>query len=78
MSSPDIYFFKRDNADDVTVPYSSMRLVEREVGVTSGYALNTIAPKYLGDGAMDVGFMGKVKTGTGECSVEFELLLVEI
>lgn len=75
----DLYFFKREHPDDVTPPYDGiMRLVEREVGITGGYSLETHAPKYLGAGPMDVGFMGSVKTGTGECSVEFELLLVEI
>jgi len=77
--SADLYFFKRENADDVTTPYTGIiKLVEREVGITGGYALKTISPKYLGVGPMDVGFMGILSAGTGECSVEFELLIVDL
>jgi len=77
--SADLYFFKREFANDVTTPFSgTMRLVEREVGITGGYNLQTVTPKYLGAGPMDLGFMGKVTSGSGECSVEFELLIVDI
>ena len=75
--SADIYFFKRGNILDVTPPYESMRLVEREVGVSGGLSLTFNTPKLLGSGPMDVGFMGKMSSGTSECSVEFEILLVQ-
>lgn len=72
----DIYFYQRPNADDVSTPFSgTMRLVEREVGVTGGYELTTKTPKGPFVGPCDIGFMGKVSTGTAECSVEFELLI---
>lgn len=72
----DIYFFWRGVADDVATPYSGiMRLVEREVGVTGGYSLDTNIPKGEFVGPCDIGFMGVMSVGTSECSVEFELLL---
>lgn len=74
----DIYFFQRPNTDDVSSPYSgTMRLFEREVGVQGGFELRTVAPKGPFVGPCDIGFMGIVSAGTGECSVEFELLLIE-
>ena len=74
----DIYFFKREMIGDIVTPYEGvMRLVEREVGVTGGYAITTVAPRKIGVGLCDVGFMGKVSVGTSECSVEFELLLID-
>jgi hypothetical protein len=74
----DIYFFQRPAADDVATPYSGiMRLVEREVGVTGGYQFKPLSPKSTFVGPCDVGFMGVMSVGTSECSVEFELLLVQ-
>jgi len=74
----DIYFFQRPNASDVVTPYTgTMRLAEREVGLTGGYNLMTQAPKGPFIGPCDIGFMGLISVGTAECSVEFELLLVD-
>lgn len=74
----DIYFFQRPLANDVSSPFSgAMRLFEREVGVTGGFELKTVAPKGPFVGPCDLGFMGKTSTGTAEVSVEFELLLVQ-
>lgn len=74
----DIYFFKRENADDVTAPYSgTRRLVEREVGVQGGVTINFDVPKDGLTGPCDIGFIGSVSSGTADCSVEFEILLVD-
>ena len=74
----DIYFFQRPLANDVTTGFTGiMRLVQREVGVTGGYNLRTSFPKGPFVGPCDIGFMGQVSVGTAECSVEFELLLVD-
>lgn len=73
----DLYFFKRTNCDDITAPYTgTMRLVEKEIGLSGGFELSTEAPKYLGEGPCDIGFMG-VATATSEVSVEFELEVVK-
>ena len=71
----DIYFFERPFANIVSAPYSAMSLIQREVGVQGGIALDTKAPKGPFVGPCDIGFMGVVSVGTSECSVEFELLL---
>lgn len=74
----DVYMFRRDNADDVTTPYSGiMRLIEREVGVAGGTDHHFIAPKNALVGPCDMGFMAKVISGSADMSVEFELLLVQ-
>lgn len=73
----DIFFFQRNNADDVATPYSGiMRLVEREIGVQGGLDHHFTVPKNGFVGPCDVGFMGKVTSGTADISVEFELLLI--
>ena len=74
----DVYFYQRTNADDVTTPYTgAMRLIEREVGIQGGYVVKTVAPKGPFVGPLDMGFMGKVTSGTAEVACEFELLLVD-
>jgi hypothetical protein len=74
----DVYFYQRPLADDVTTPYTgTMRLVEREVGITGGYDLRTKAPKGPFVGPCDIGFMGSVSVGTADASAEFELLVVD-
>ena len=76
--SADIYFFKREYINDTTSPYSgTMRLVEREVGITGGYDLTLASPNFLCSSPCDLGFMGLISSGTAEASIEFELLLVE-
>jgi hypothetical protein len=75
----DIYFFQRPNADDVSAPYTgTMRLFEREVGVSGGFVSTSKAPKGEFIGPCDLGFMGRVSVSTAECSVEFQLLIVDI
>ena len=73
----DIYFFQRPYANTVVAPFSAMRLFQREVGVTGGFDLKSLAPKGPLVGPCDVGFMGKISVGTAECSVEFELVVIE-
>ena len=70
------YLFQRPNADTVVAPYSSMRVVERFVGV------NAIAPPIKASkgpfvGPCDIGFMAEVSVGSAVVSVNFTLLLVE-
>lgn len=73
----DIFMFQRDNIDDIVAPYSGiMRISEREIGVQGGFDHHFSAPKFMGTGPCDIGFMGKVASGTADISVEFELLLI--
>ena len=74
----DVYFFQRNNADDVTAPFTGiMRLIEREVGVQGGFDHHFTIPKNGFVGPCDVGCMAKVASGTADISVEFEMLLVD-
>ena len=74
----DIYMYERRNANDVAAPFTgAMRISEREVGVQGGFDHHFKAPKGGIVGPCDIGFMGKVSSGTAECSVEFEILLVD-
>lgn len=73
----DIYFFQRPYANTVVAPFSAMRLFQREVGVTGGFDLDSFSPKGPLVGPCDVGFMGSISVGTAECSVEFELVVIE-
>jgi len=76
--SADIFFFKRDHADDVTPPYSgTRRLIENEVGVAGTLTMNFRSPKGPFIGPCDVGFFGSVESNIAFTSVEFELLLVD-
>lgn len=74
----DIYLFQRPNADVVTAPYSAMRLVERDLGVVGSIQHVFQAPLGPFVGPCDVGFMGRVTLTTGDVSVEFELLLIDV
>jgi hypothetical protein len=74
----DVFFFKRDNANDTTTPFAGvMRLVERELGVVGGFSVIFKTPKGPFVGPCDVGFMAKVGTGTADVSVEFELIIID-
>ena len=76
--SADLYFFRRDNCNDVTAPYIGIRrLIEREVGVKGAFERTYQAPKGPYVGPCDIGFMGIMGTSTAECSVEFELALID-
>lgn len=75
----DIAFFHRANADTVAAPYTgAMRAQTEFVGLT-GFANMIDSTSPLGPfvGPCDVGFMGKVSTGTGSISVDFEITLYD-
>lgn len=74
----DIYFFFRDNSDDVTAPYDgARRIIEREVGLSGGYNIDFTVPKGPYVGPAEIGFFGAVSQGNSDVSVEFELLLID-
>ena len=75
----DFYFYAREHADDVTAPYNgTMRLIEREVGVSGAFGFSFFVPKGPIVGPADVGYIGSVSSGTSDVSSEFELILVKI
>lgn len=76
----DLIYFERANIDETSAPYSAMRAKSVIVGVNGGVIgayENTNVPFGPCSGPCDIGFMGKVSTGTGEISVEFEIILVD-
>lgn len=78
VKSVDVFFFQRPLINDTTAPYTgTMRLIEREVGVSGSIDFTLESPKGPFIGPCDIGFMGVVGTGTAEVSAEFELLLIE-
>lgn len=73
--SYDIYFFKRESANDVSAPYPAMRIVERELDIQGSVTSEFVIPRSGFAGPCDVGVMAKVASGTGSISAEFILLL---
>lgn len=76
----DLAFFSRENADQVSPPYSAMR-VQSVVSGVSGGSIETFGSvdvpfgPYVGP--TDIGFMAKVASGTASVSVEFEVFLID-
>lgn len=71
-----VYFFKRENADDVTPPYSGvMTLFEQNDGVESPFTMQVNAPIAIIKGPAEVGFFAKVPSTTASVSVEFQMLI---
>ena len=73
-----IYIFKRENADDVTTPFTgAMRLFEQNDGIAQPFNVGLKSPLQVFPAKTDVGFFAKVGTGTASVSTEFQLLLVQ-
>lgn len=73
-----VYLLARENADDVTTPYSGVkRLQEREIGVSGNVeiAFEGLKGPYIGP--CDIGFIGSVASGNADISVEFDMLVIE-
>jgi len=74
VRTADIYFFQRPSADIAT---STMRLIERDIGVSGGFLQQLPYPKGPFAGPCDLGFMGSVATGSADVSVEFQLKIID-
>lgn len=71
-----IYFFKRENADDVTTPYTGiMRLFEQNDGIMTPFNIGGEIPLNVIPGPAEVGFFARVATTSASVSVEFQLLV---
>lgn len=72
-----VYFFKRENADDVTTPFTgTMRLFEQNDGVVGAFAISPKTVLEVIEGPAEVGFFAKTGVGTASVSVEFQLLII--
>ena len=75
--SGDLILFHRALTDDVTTPYTGIMRAAFELVGVSGFVnlVDSAAPQGPFVGPCDIGFMGKVATGTGSMSVDFEMIL---
>jgi len=72
---PTFAFFKRCDIDDVTVPYSPMRLQGLQRGIASSFHADHILGPF--NELCDIGFFGKVAASTASLSVDFEIILIK-
>jgi len=75
----DIILLQRTNIDTVVAPYSPLRMIEEYIGVVDTIVI-PISGQLLGPypEKTDIGFMGKVATGTGSLSVQFDYVLEDV
>jgi hypothetical protein len=74
--TPNILWFRRENVDDVSVPYDSMRLFERHNGAAAEITYMPPAPNLTLPEKTDIGAMAYVSPGSAAAAVEFQLVLV--
>lgn len=74
--SATVVFFKRENVDTVSAPFEPLRAQNIYTGLTGFHEMLHITNESYPE-KTDMGFMGFMSTGTGDISVEFELLLVD-
>jgi hypothetical protein len=76
----DLVFFSRENADEVSPPYSPMRAQSVVSGVSGG------SIEVFGDvdvpfgpyvGPTDIGFMARVTAGNASVAIEFEIFIID-
>jgi hypothetical protein len=75
--SVDIYTFVREGADVVSGPRSAIKLIEKEIGVSGGLAVQFSGAMRSIPEMSDVGFMGVVGSSTAPVSCEMQLLIVD-
>ena len=74
----DLIFFSRGGADDTAAPYEAMRARSVLIGIKAPIQLQgRVVPLGPFVGTCDIGYMGKVDTGTASVAVEFEIFLVQ-
>lgn len=76
----DVVLFQRPNCDDVTTPFSAMRVVSEYVGLSGVNSFGDEAtPLGPFDGPCDIGYMAQYTSGgsAGSVSVEYEIILLD-
>jgi len=73
----DVYFFQRQNITDNNTPYSTMRLVEKHIGLSNTFEITSRSAITMFPELTDIGYLGHTHTGTAEVSVEFELVCLD-
>jgi hypothetical protein len=69
-------FFAREDADDISAPFSAMRVIEVFRNLIDEVFVNDKTPLVI-TGPADFGYMGYVSTGTGSMEVDFEFIVVD-
>lgn len=72
----EILMFKRNGVLNTTAPYDAMRLVT-EINSAKGTSTIYFDAPLKFEEETDVGFMGKLKSGTGPMTIDFEIKLVQ-
>lgn len=72
-----VYFFTRENVDQVSAPFSGMMLKEQHDGVTGVNTIDPDAPLLVLPEKTDLGFMAYGDGGVISCSVDFQVLLID-
>ncbi len=75
-----VWMFQRPNADDVTTPFTGARRVVHEwkaLKNTIGNHPTELMPVAVFSGAVDIGFLAAVDTGTAAVSAEFWLVEID-
>lgn len=70
-----IAFFQRKNILETAPPYTAMRLITEMKGISGPFSLLITTPVNGFTGPCDIGFMAKTPSGTGDITVDFEILL---
>ncbi len=74
----DVIFIQRQDADTVVAPFTPFRMVEEFIGVAgAGTGVSPDSPRDGFPEFTDIGWMGKIGTGTADISVAFEILLIK-
>ena len=73
----DILLYKRDKANIVTAPFEPMKVINIERTASAELVHNLKAPMNGFTCPADVGFMGKITSGSAQVEVTFELMLVK-
>lgn len=69
----DIALFQRQNIDNVTAPYGTMRILKYYIGQEGEIVVDDEVPIKIPE-KTDIGFMGRVST-SGTASISFEIVL---
>ncbi len=77
IKSVDVMLMQRQGANDVTTPFTPIRLVNEFIGVSGSGTQITASPTGAYPAFTDIGFLGKVTAGTGDITVDFEILLID-
>lgn len=72
--TPTVYRFFRENCNDVTTPFSPIRVQDLNRVGEGGDRLNMARGPYVGP--CDIGYMGVISASTANIEVDFDLILV--